>query len=51
LSNISALIQQRENLTTDLVTFEEQLIHKIRINNPEIFDNINNESNKVLLNK
>ena len=48
LSNISALIQQRENLTPDLVTFEEQLIHKIRINNPEIFDNINNESNKLL---
>lgn len=48
LSTISALIQQRENLTRDLVIFEEQLIHKIRINQPDIFDQISYKNNMLL---
>ena len=40
LSNISAMIQQKDDLTGDLILFEESLIHRIRINNPEIFDQI-----------
>ncbi len=48
LSTITALIQQRKDLTPELVFFEEKLIHKIRSNQPEIFDQINTESNKIL---
>jgi hypothetical protein len=48
LSAISASIQQKEDLSIDLVSFEENLIQKIRINQPEIFDQINYESNKLL---
>lgn len=48
LSNISALIQQKENLTSDLVAFEENLIQKTRIYQPEIFDKLNYETNKLL---
>ena len=48
LSNISALIQQREDLTLDLVSFEENIIHKTRTNQPEIFDKIDYENNKLL---
>lgn len=48
LSAISASIQQKENLTPDLVSFEETLIIKTRINQPEIFDQISYESNKLL---
>ena len=48
LSNISALIQQRDDLTPDLVLFEKKLIQKIRTNQPEIFDQINYENNKIL---
>src|SRR5574343_322288 len=39
-SNISALIQQREDLTTDLVNFENIQIQKIRINYPDVLDKI-----------
>lgn len=48
LSNISALIQQRKDLTPELVFFEEKLIQKIRVNQPEIFDQINCDSDKLL---
>lgn len=48
LSNISAFIQRRDNLTPDLVLFEEKLIQKIRSNKPEVFDNISYETNKLL---
>jgi hypothetical protein len=48
LSNISALIQQKEDLTPDLVLFEEKLIQQIRTNKPELFDQINFENNKLL---
>lgn len=49
-SNISALIQQREDLTNDLVNFENNLIQKIRINYPDIFDKIVFEENTILEN-
>lgn len=48
LSNISALIQQKQDLSIDLVLFEEKIIQKIRTNQPEIFDQISYENNKVL---
>lgn len=48
LSAISAAIQQKDDLTDDLVSFEENLIQKTRINQPEIFDQINYDSNKLL---
>lgn len=48
ISAITALIQQKENLTPDLVSFEEKLIQKTRINQPEIFDQINYEKNQLL---
>lgn len=48
LSNISALIQQRDDLPIDLVSFEESIMQKIRITQPEIFDKITCESNKLL---
>lgn len=49
-SNISALIQQREELTTDLVNFENNLIQKIRISYPDILDKIIFEENTILEN-
>ena len=49
-SNISALIQQREDLTADLVTFENNLIQKIRINYPDVLDKIVIEENTILEN-
>jgi len=48
LDNISALIQQKENLTPDLVGFEENLIQKIRLTHPEVFDQIIYNDNTVL---
>lgn len=48
-SNISALIQQKEDLTFDLIKFENNLIQKIRTNHPEVFDKVIIETN-VLLN-
>ena len=50
LSNISALIQQRDDLTTDLVNFENNLIQKIRINFPDVLDNIVIEEDFILEN-
>lgn len=50
LSNIAALIQQRGDLTTDLVKFENNLIQKIRINYPDILDKIVIEENTILEN-
>jgi hypothetical protein len=49
-SNISALIQQKEDLTTDLVNFENNLIQKIRINYPDVLDKIVIEENTILEN-
>jgi len=48
LENIAALIQQKDNLTPELVAFEESLIQNIRGNHPEIFDQIIYENNKIL---
>lgn len=48
LSNIAALIQQRDNLTSELVSFEDNIITHIRINQPEIFDKIQYQNNAVL---
>lgn len=48
LANISALIQQKDDLTQDLVSFEERLIQKIRIDNPSIFDEIQFTENTLL---
>jgi hypothetical protein len=50
LSNIVALIQQRSELTADLVNFENKLIQKIRINYPEVLDSIVFEENTILEN-
>lgn len=47
-SNISALIQQRDDLTKDLVSFENNQIQKIRSNYPEVFDKISIEENIIL---
>ena len=49
-SNISALIQQKEDLTTDLVNFENNLIQKIRINYPDVLDKIVIEENTIIEN-
>lgn len=49
-SHIAALIQQREDLTTDLVNFENNLVQKIRINYPDVLDKIVIEENTILLN-
>jgi hypothetical protein len=49
LSNISAIIQQRNEITMDLITFEKTLVQRIRNNNPEIFDNIIADENSVLV--
>jgi hypothetical protein len=49
-SNISALIQQNEDLTTDLVNFENNQIQKIRINYPDVLDKIVIEENTILEN-
>lgn len=49
-SNISAIIQQREELTNDLVNFENNLIQKIRISYPDILDKIIFEENTILEN-
>ncbi|OXA93808.1 AIPR family protein [Flavobacterium hercynium] len=48
MSAIKSAIQQRHNLTPDLISFEENLIHKTRISQPEIFDQIPYETDKVL---
>lgn len=48
LSNIAALIQQKDDLTPELVSFEENITTKIRISQPEIFDEIHYETNAVL---
>ncbi|MBW4362313.1 AIPR family protein [Flavobacterium taihuense] len=48
LSNIAALIQQKDDLTPELVSFEENITTKIRISQPEIFDDIQYETNAVL---
>lgn len=48
LSNIAALIQQKDDLTPELVSFEENITTKIRISQPEIFDKIQYETNAAL---
>lgn len=49
-SNIAALIQQRDDLTKDLVNFENNLVQKIRINYPDTLDKIIIEENTTLEN-
>ena len=34
------MLQQKDDLIPDLISFEESLIHRIRVNNPEVFDRI-----------
>ncbi|NRS87838.1 hypothetical protein HNQ02_000748 [Flavobacterium sp. 7E] len=48
LSSISAAIQQKSNLTKDQINSEGVITQKIRVNKPEIYDQINYESNKLL---
>lgn len=50
LANISALIQQKDDLTEELVNFEERLIQRIRIDNPSLFDQIEFTENVLLQN-
>ncbi|NMH24801.1 AIPR family protein [Flavobacterium solisilvae] len=50
VSNIAALIQQRDELTEDLVNFENNLIQKIRINYLDVLDKIIFEENSLLEN-
>jgi len=50
VSNITALIQQRDELTEDLVNFEDNLIQKIRINYLDVLDKIIFEENSLLEN-
>lgn len=50
LSNIAALIQQREELTTNLISFENNLVQSIRINYPDILDKIVIDGNTILEN-
>jgi hypothetical protein len=50
VSNIAALIQQRDELTEDLVNFENNLIQKIRINYLDVLDKIIFEENPLLEN-
>lgn len=49
-SNISALIQKRDDLTSDLVSFENYQIQKMRTNSPNVFDKISIEENVILEN-
>ncbi|MEC4050121.1 AIPR family protein [Flavobacterium sp. SUN046] len=44
-SNISALIQQKDDLSIDLVAFENNIVQKIRTNYPDVFDKIIIEEN------
>lgn len=48
LANISALIQQKDDITEDLVKFEERLMQRIRIDNPSLFDQIEFTENILL---
>lgn len=48
LANISALIQQKDDLTEDLINFEERLIQRVRIDNPGLFDQIEFTENILL---
>lgn len=48
LTRIIALIQQKDELSEELISFEERLIKKIRINDPETFDKIDSNQNTLL---
>jgi hypothetical protein len=48
LSNVAALIQQRDDLSGDLIKFVDDIIYNIRLNNVEVFDKINIEPNNLL---
>lgn len=50
LSKLSSSIQQIEELSEDLIKFENNFINKIRINKPEIFDQIKIENNNLFKN-
>ena len=50
LSKLSSSIQQMEELSEDLIRFENNFIQKIRISNPEIFDQIKIENNNKFKN-
>lgn len=49
-SNISALIQQKDDLSSDLISFENDQIKKIRYTYPEVLDKIIVEENILLKN-
>lgn len=48
LNKIVASIQQKDDLSEELITFETRLIHDIRVNHPEIFDQIEYHPNTLL---
>lgn len=48
LTRITALIQQKDELSEELIAFEEKLIHNTRVNYPEIFDKIEYTQNTLL---
>jgi len=48
LTRITALIQQKDELSEELIAFEEKLIHNTRVNYPEIFDKIEYSQNTLL---
>lgn len=48
LSNISALIQGKQDFTTELMDFEEKIIKRVRVDHPEIFDTMNQKPNELL---
>lgn len=50
LSMIIKLIQQREDLTPELVSFENSLVQKIRQIHPHVFDKIQFEQNALIEN-
>lgn len=50
LSKLSSSIQQIEELSEDLIKFENNFINKIRINKPDVFDQIKIENNNLFKN-
>lgn len=49
LQHIIDAINNRQDITSGEIEFENDLIHNIRMNKPEVFDQINNENNLALL--
>lgn len=48
ITRIIGLIQQKDELSEELIAFEEKLIHNTRFNHPEIFDKIEYDQNTLL---